>query len=90
MDKLRSFQTRASCARGIFPRFLPFMCQQFRHATPLLLRHSHRCPSKQYTETIGKCICIYVKIHGGGFNPFETVSQVENLPQIGAEHKKTL
>lgn len=47
-------------------------------------------PLEQYTETIGKCICIniYVKIHGGGFNPFETVSQIENLPQIGAEHKK--
>ena len=29
-----------------------------------------------------------LKIHGGGFNPFETVSQLENLPQIGAEHKK--
>ena len=65
------------------------MCQQFRHATPLLQRHSHRCPSKQYTETIG--ICIYMlKIHGGGFNPFETLSQIENLPQIGAEHKKKL
>ena len=31
---------------------------------------------------------MYVKIHGGGFKPFETGSQIENLPQIGAEHKK--
>ena len=31
-----------------------------------------------------------LKIHGGGFNPFETLSQIENLPQIGAEHKKKL